>query len=108
MLCPLPLFSLWLLQVNLMQYMKLSTSRDFRINASMLDSVLQEQNTEDAENEPDNNQVRTHSPTVTDGFPILCCQACACYLGKCNFRRVCLTWVNPHFNAKLIGVSEQD
>ncbi|KAM6257782.1 Fanconi anemia group I protein isoform 1-T1 [Porphyrio hochstetteri] len=43
-------------KVNLMQYMKLSTSRDFRINASMLDSVLQEQNTEDAENEPDNNQ----------------------------------------------------
>lgn len=42
-----------------MQYMKLSTSRDFRINASMLDSVLQEHNTEDAENEPDNNQVRT-------------------------------------------------
>uniref|UniRef100_A0A8B9MA10 FA complementation group I n=1 Tax=Accipiter nisus TaxID=211598 RepID=A0A8B9MA10_9AVES len=46
-------------KVNLMQYMKLSTSRDFRINASMLDSVLQEHNTEDAENEPDNNQVRT-------------------------------------------------
>ncbi|NXT86071.1 FANCI protein, partial [Zapornia atra] len=43
-------------KVNLMQYMKLSTSRDFRINASMLDSVLQEQSTEDAENEPDNNQ----------------------------------------------------
>ncbi|XP_031443590.1 Fanconi anemia group I protein [Phasianus colchicus] len=43
-------------KVNLMQYMKLSTSRDFRINASMLDSVLQEHNTEDAENEPDNNQ----------------------------------------------------
>ncbi|NP_001108323.2 Fanconi anemia group I protein [Gallus gallus] len=46
-------------KVNLMQYMKLSTSRDFRINASMLDSVLQEQNTEDAENEPDNNQSGT-------------------------------------------------
>uniref|UniRef100_G1N8Z2 FA complementation group I n=1 Tax=Meleagris gallopavo TaxID=9103 RepID=G1N8Z2_MELGA len=43
-------------KVNLMQYMKLSTSRDFRINASLLDSVLQEHNTEDAENEPDNNQ----------------------------------------------------
>ncbi|NXT52631.1 FANCI protein, partial [Pluvianellus socialis] len=43
-------------KVNLMQYMKLSTSRDFRINASMLDSTLQEQNAEDAENEPDNNQ----------------------------------------------------
>ncbi|XP_042680082.1 Fanconi anemia group I protein isoform X1 [Centrocercus urophasianus] len=46
-------------KVNLMQYMKLSTSRDFRINASMLDSVLQEHSTEDAENEPDNNQSST-------------------------------------------------
>ncbi|NXK55670.1 FANCI protein, partial [Chauna torquata] len=46
-------------KVNLMQYMKLSTSRDFRINASMLDSVLQEHNTKDAENEPDNNQSST-------------------------------------------------
>ncbi|XP_032556209.1 Fanconi anemia group I protein isoform X1 [Chiroxiphia lanceolata] len=43
-------------KVNLMQYMKLSTSRDFRINASMLDSALQEHNTEDAENEPHNDQ----------------------------------------------------
>lgn len=31
------------LQVNLMQYMKLSTSRDFRINAATLDAALQEQ-----------------------------------------------------------------
>ncbi|NXC43000.1 FANCI protein, partial [Penelope pileata] len=46
-------------KVNLMQYMKLSTSRDFRINASMLDSVLQEHSTEDAENEPDNDQSST-------------------------------------------------
>ncbi|XP_010181935.1 PREDICTED: Fanconi anemia group I protein [Mesitornis unicolor] len=46
-------------KVNLMQYMKLSTSRDFRINASMLDSALQEHNTEDAENEPDNDQSGT-------------------------------------------------
>lgn len=30
-------------QVNLMQYMKLSTSRDFRINAATLDAALQEQ-----------------------------------------------------------------
>ncbi|KAF4792953.1 Fanconi anemia group I protein [Turdus rufiventris] len=44
-------------KVNLMQYMKLSTSRDFRINASVLDSALQEQNSEDAENEPHNDQV---------------------------------------------------
>lgn len=62
-----------LLQVNLMQYMKLSTSRDFRINASMLDSVLQEHNTEDAENEPDNDQVRTHLAAVTVGFLLSCC-----------------------------------
>ncbi|NXT24142.1 FANCI protein, partial [Syrrhaptes paradoxus] len=46
-------------KVNLMQYMKLSTSRDFRINASVLDSALQEHNTEDAENEPDNDQSST-------------------------------------------------
>ncbi|OWK62170.1 Fanconi anemia group I protein [Lonchura striata] len=44
-------------KVNLMQYMKLSTSRDFRINASVLDSALQERNSEDAENEPHNDQV---------------------------------------------------
>ncbi|NXE39389.1 FANCI protein, partial [Ptilorrhoa leucosticta] len=43
-------------KVNLMQYMKLSTSRDFRINASVLDSALQERNSEDAENEPHNDQ----------------------------------------------------
>lgn len=41
-----------------MQYMKLSASRDFRINASTLENALQEQSTEDAENEPDNDQVR--------------------------------------------------
>ncbi|NWS66966.1 FANCI protein, partial [Crotophaga sulcirostris] len=50
-------------KVNLMQYMKLSTSRDFRINASMLDSALQEHNAEDAENEPDNNQSGTAEQT---------------------------------------------
>uniref|UniRef100_A0A8D0H2M9 FA complementation group I n=1 Tax=Sphenodon punctatus TaxID=8508 RepID=A0A8D0H2M9_SPHPU len=43
-------------KVNLMQYMKLSTSRDFRINASTLESVLQEQNAGDAETELDNDQ----------------------------------------------------
>lgn len=31
------------LQVNLMQYMKLSTSRDFRINTATLEAALQEQ-----------------------------------------------------------------
>ncbi|KAL8197588.1 UNVERIFIED_CONTAM: hypothetical protein K2H54_033559, partial [Gekko kuhli] len=40
-------------KVNLMQYMKLSTSRDFRINVSTLESALEEQ---DAENVSDNDQ----------------------------------------------------
>ncbi|NXY48235.1 FANCI protein, partial [Ceuthmochares aereus] len=56
-------------KVNLMQYMKLSTSRDFRINASMLDSVLQEHNTEDAESEPDNNQSSTAEQTDENHEP---------------------------------------
>ncbi|NXW40696.1 FANCI protein, partial [Nyctiprogne leucopyga] len=56
-------------KVNLMQYMKLSTSRDFRINASMLDSALQEHNTEDAENEPDNNQSSTAEQTDENQEP---------------------------------------
>ncbi|NXD76550.1 FANCI protein, partial [Halcyon senegalensis] len=56
-------------KVNLMQYMKLSTSRDFRINASMLDSALQEQNTEDAENEPDNDQSSTAEQTDENQEP---------------------------------------
>ncbi|XP_019359617.1 PREDICTED: Fanconi anemia group I protein [Gavialis gangeticus] len=46
-------------KVNLMQYMKLSTSRDFRISTSTLESTLQEHNTEEAENEPDTNQTGT-------------------------------------------------
>ncbi|XP_077174007.1 Fanconi anemia group I protein isoform X2 [Paroedura picta] len=41
-------------KVNLMQYMKLSTSRDFRINVSNLESALGK---EDAENESDNVQL---------------------------------------------------
>ncbi|XP_059680182.1 Fanconi anemia group I protein isoform X2 [Gavia stellata] len=56
-------------KVNLMQYMKLSTSRDFRINASMLDSALQEHNTEDAENEPDNDQGSTAEQTDENQEP---------------------------------------
>uniref|UniRef100_UPI00398EAE1B Fanconi anemia group I protein isoform X2 n=1 Tax=Pristiophorus japonicus TaxID=55135 RepID=UPI00398EAE1B len=43
-------------KVNLMQYMKLSTSRDFRINAATLDAALQEQEAaeiQDGENEGD-------------------------------------------------------
>ncbi|XP_053575332.1 Fanconi anemia group I protein [Bombina bombina] len=42
-------------KVNLMQYMKLSTSRDFRINAATLDAALEEKES-DEENEPDNEQ----------------------------------------------------
>lgn len=34
---------MYVVQVNLMQYMKLSTSRDFRINAATLDAALQDQ-----------------------------------------------------------------
>uniref|UniRef100_A0A8D0EMI0 FA complementation group I n=1 Tax=Strix occidentalis caurina TaxID=311401 RepID=A0A8D0EMI0_STROC len=56
-------------KVNLMQYMKLSTSRDFRINASMLDSALQEHNMEDAENEPDNDQSSTTEQTDENQEP---------------------------------------
>ncbi|KAK9394051.1 Fanconi anemia group I protein [Crotalus adamanteus] len=40
-------------KVNLMQYMKLSASRDFRINVSTIENVLQEQN---AEEDPDHNE----------------------------------------------------
>ncbi|NXN91847.1 FANCI protein, partial [Rhinopomastus cyanomelas] len=56
-------------KVNLMQYMKLSSSRDFRINASMLDSALQEHNPEDAENEPDSNQGSTAEQTDENQEP---------------------------------------
>uniref|UniRef100_A0A6Q2XW87 FA complementation group I n=1 Tax=Esox lucius TaxID=8010 RepID=A0A6Q2XW87_ESOLU len=47
-------------KVNLMQYMKLSTSRDFRINAATLESALQEQD--------DSQQVSiNHTPDRDDG-----------------------------------------
>lgn len=91
-----------------MQYMKLSTSRDFRINASVLDSALQEQNSEDAENEPHNDQVRTHLAAFTDSFPPLKKPAvfvsCA---GMCEVRTACLPRVSSHFNTKLTGRREQ-
>ncbi|XP_068131301.1 Fanconi anemia group I protein [Hyperolius riggenbachi] len=45
-------------KINLMQYMKLSTSRDFRINAATLDAALQERGSEE-ENEADNMQSAT-------------------------------------------------
>ncbi|NWS24427.1 FANCI protein, partial [Polioptila caerulea] len=56
-------------KVNLMQYMKLSTSRDFRINTSVLDSALQERNSEDAENEPHNDQSSTAEQTDENQEP---------------------------------------
>lgn len=46
-------------QVNLMQYMKLSTSRDFRINSTTLDAALQEQ---------DDNQEVSASYSVTSNL----------------------------------------
>ncbi|KAM5171281.1 Fanconi anemia group I protein [Mantella aurantiaca] len=46
-------------KVNLMQYIKLGTSRDFRINTATLDAALQEKGSEDEENEPDNMQSGT-------------------------------------------------
>ncbi|KAG8575295.1 hypothetical protein GDO81_009504 [Engystomops pustulosus] len=42
-------------KVNLMQYMKLSTSRDFRINVASLDAALKEKDS-DEENEASNEQ----------------------------------------------------
>ncbi|XP_069480410.1 Fanconi anemia group I protein isoform X2 [Ambystoma mexicanum] len=42
-------------KVNLMQYMKLSTSRDFRINAASLDAAMQEKEAENTES-TDNDQ----------------------------------------------------
>ncbi|XP_007479412.1 Fanconi anemia group I protein isoform X2 [Monodelphis domestica] len=48
-------------KVNLMQYMKLSTSRDFRINGDILDTALQEQEI-DAENEGVADQTAASEP----------------------------------------------
>lgn len=48
------------LQVNLMQYMKLSTSRDFRINTATLEAALQEQE----QQQDDSQQVCVSSNTV--------------------------------------------
>ncbi|KAH0620036.1 hypothetical protein JD844_014548 [Phrynosoma platyrhinos] len=55
--------------VNLMQYMKLSTSRDFRINVSTLENALQEQNADDVENEPDNDQHIASAQSNSDQEP---------------------------------------
>ncbi|XP_064373311.1 Fanconi anemia group I protein isoform X2 [Dromaius novaehollandiae] len=75
-------------KVNLMQYMKLSTSRDFRINASMLESALQEHNTEDAENEPDNDQVGAHLVALVAVFLLSQGQLYLSPLGICKIRIV--------------------
>ncbi|KAM4734088.1 Fanconi anemia group I protein [Anableps anableps] len=46
-------------KVNLMQYMKLSTSRDFRINAATLDAALQEQEeTEETQESQDTEETQ--------------------------------------------------
>ncbi|KAF1387005.1 hypothetical protein PFLUV_G00100770 [Perca fluviatilis] len=48
-------------KVNLMQYMKLSTSRDFRINAASLDAAMQEQ--DDSQETTETQDVEeTHEP----------------------------------------------
>ncbi|KAL0968448.1 hypothetical protein UPYG_G00266970 [Umbra pygmaea] len=43
-------------KVKLMQYMKLSTSRDFRINAATLEAALQEQGSSQTTQEPEESQ----------------------------------------------------
>ncbi|KAM6926892.1 Fanconi anemia group I protein [Lycodopsis pacificus] len=48
-------------KVNLMQYMKLSTSRDFRINRATLDAALQEQDDSQEANESQ-EAAETHEP----------------------------------------------
>ncbi|XP_064014178.1 Fanconi anemia group I protein [Pogoniulus pusillus] len=56
-------------KVNLMQYMKLSTSRDFRINAAVLDSAMQEHSARGADTEPDNEQSSTVEQTDENQEP---------------------------------------
>ncbi|XP_026537635.1 Fanconi anemia group I protein [Notechis scutatus] len=53
-------------KVNLMQYMKLSASRDFRINVSTVENVLQEQ---DAEDEPDQDESIASAQSNTSREP---------------------------------------
>ncbi|NXF86313.1 FANCI protein, partial [Eubucco bourcierii] len=56
-------------KVNLMQYMKLSTSRDFRINAAVLDCAMQEHSAQDVDREPDNDQSSTVEQTDENQEP---------------------------------------
>ncbi|XP_066523635.1 Fanconi anemia group I protein [Hoplias malabaricus] len=49
-------------KVNLMQYMKLSTSRDFRINVATLDAALQEQQEESQEAEASQDSEESQAP----------------------------------------------
>ncbi|XP_063170503.1 Fanconi anemia group I protein isoform X2 [Candoia aspera] len=53
-------------KVNLMQYMKLSASRDFRINISTVENALQEQ---DAEDEPDHDESIASAQSNTSREP---------------------------------------
>ncbi|XP_058012407.1 Fanconi anemia group I protein isoform X4 [Ahaetulla prasina] len=53
-------------KVNLMQYMKLSASRDFRINVSTVENALQEQNAED---EPDQDESVASAQSNTSREP---------------------------------------
>lgn len=52
-------------QVNLMQHIKLSTSRDFKIKGSVLDAVLREE--EEEEEEKENKEEVTSSPLPHSG-----------------------------------------
>lgn len=56
-----------LVQVNLMQYMKLSTSRDFRINAATLEAALQER--EDSPDVSSSYETNTFTPHSFGSMP---------------------------------------
>ncbi|XP_066448896.1 Fanconi anemia group I protein [Eleutherodactylus coqui] len=49
-------------KVNLMQYMKLSTSRDFRINAASLDVALQEKGSDEENDQSVSEQAESQEP----------------------------------------------
>ncbi|KAG7267577.1 hypothetical protein CRUP_005997 [Coryphaenoides rupestris] len=52
----------WWFQVNLMQHMKLSTSRDFRINAATLDAALQEQDASQQQSQETSQEATVDTP----------------------------------------------
>ncbi|KAG7246098.1 hypothetical protein CRUP_037867 [Coryphaenoides rupestris] len=49
-------------KVNLMQHMKLSTSRDFRINAATLDAALQEQDASQQQSQETSQEATVDTP----------------------------------------------